>query len=169
MQSIELWLDRVAAVAGAIKRLVRWIAITALLAFLALAVKFFDPINAGLGSYVLLGLLLIPTLICGFFYYTVSQLTEAPAEFEALLADESNSLDSVVKQFSNLDVKEPSGLFSLFSSVRQLKNSDGAEDLFDLLSGIALLSNPFFVMLVLASLAISVIALMLTPLVWFLF
>ena len=61
MQSIELWLDRVAAVAGAIKRLVRWIAITALLAFLALAVKFFDPINAGLGSYVLLGLLLIPT------------------------------------------------------------------------------------------------------------
>lgn len=142
--------ERVADIAGSVKRKLSYFVIVGLAATVYLAWLVYSP-DSSLGWNVFKwGVLAIPALVWAFVWSVLAQLQEAPALVSQLVEDD----DGVFSNLESLSLSEPKGLSGVFSTLREFRQEDGLSTVFETLSGIGFLANPLFAIFAFAALAI---------------
>ena len=166
---LQHWIERLAGVAEHIESFVFYMFLLSLGAFSALAWYWVNPHGALWINGAIALILALPVLFCCLFWRIIVQLVDAPDEISDLMQDDSNVIGGTLQQFSELSIKEPKGLLSMFASVRQMRKAEGLDVLFETVSGITLLANPLFAILVLLSMMASFFAALMALMLWIIF
>lgn len=163
------WVQQVAVVATKLEFMVTTVLLIAACSVAAIGFKLYTPDGLLWWNIVKIGVFVLPLLVWFVFWTVIRQLVDAPQEMAEIATYDDNAIGSALVQMREVSFKEPKGVFSLLSSVRQLRKTDGLEMVFDTVSGIALLANPVFALAVVVSLLASIGLMLLAPIIWLVF
>lgn len=139
--------ERIASIAKGAQRWIFYLLIFGLLVSAYLAWSAYSQESAVWWNIVKCGLILLPALVWCFIYSVLTELREAPQTVASLVHGE----DSLFGNFSEFSVSKPKSLLGVFSIVRAFRRQQGLGVLFEAISGIALIANPFFAFMALLS------------------
>lgn len=145
--NIVEWIQSIANVASSAQRKISYLLVVGLAASAYLAWELYTPAGALWWNIIKCGLVLLPGLIWVFVWSVLNQLKEAPELVANLVQQE----DGVFNNLASLNLKQPDGLRSVFSSLREFRKEEGFGIVFETISGVALLANPFFAVFALAT------------------
>ncbi len=166
---LVVWCGQVAKLAAKLEAVVTVILVLGLCAVASIGIKLYAPDSPLWWNLLKLALPAIPLLIWFVFWLIIKQLADAPQALAQLSTSANSPIASSINQLRQGSFKQPRGLFSLLSSMRQVRNTPGLEDLVDALGGIALLANPWFALLVVLALLASIGTMLLAPIIWLVF
>jgi hypothetical protein len=152
--------NKIGEVANAIEVKIRYFVMLGIVASSALSWTVFSVESAVWWNVLKVSMISMPALIWLLIWYVLGQLREAPELLAQLMHDEGGDLANI----NSFSVKEPDGLRGLLSAVREFQREDGLEIVFDTISGVTLISNPFFVLLGFLSMAALSILILIAPL-----
>lgn len=152
-------INRIAKIAASLqKKLVILIAVGAV-ATSILAFKAFDMDSVWWWNVLKMSILFFPALIWAGVIWVLNQLQEAPEIVSSLLKKDSQVLASA----SNVNIKKPTGLIGLITTIRSIKNHEGLEFVFDAIAGVGLLVNPVFAVVSFFSLIVLFFFIVIAP------
>ena len=158
--------NRIGDIANAVQAKIRFFVVVGLVASSALAWKAFSLESAIWWNVLKCGLLVLPVLIWLLVWFVLNQLRDAPNLVADLVREEDGVLASLSETgLSQRLLKEPEGLPGVFRTIREFRRQDGLELVFDTISGVTLITNPLFVILVFLSMAILSVLIIITPFV----
>jgi hypothetical protein len=91
----------------------------------------------------------------------LNQLKEAPELVSQLINDD----DGLVENVQSFSLQEPDGLRGLFSTVRAFRQEEGFDVVFDTISGVGLIINPFFAFLAFLAMSLLFLFILIAPFV----
>jgi hypothetical protein len=153
--------NKVGDIANSMQAKIRYFVFIGLIASSALAWKVFSIESAPWWNLLKCTVVLLPVLIWVTIWYVLSQLREAPELVVELMSDEGGDLANL----NSFSLKEPDGLRGLVTTIRDFQSEDGLEVVFDTISGVTLMANPFFVLLAFLSMAVLSVLIMIAPFV----
>ena len=142
--------NRVAVIAGSIKRKLAYFVFAGMLACGFLAWSVYSSESALWWNVVKCTLLLLPALVWAFIWSVLAQLQEAPVLVSQMVENDNGLFNNL----EHLSLREPNGLSGVFSTLREFRQEDGLSVVFDTLGGVSLLSNPLFAIFAFANWAI---------------
>ncbi len=157
--------ERIAGIAHSLQRKLGWFLLFALLALVILALDLVALDASWWWNSLVLAVLAVPWLVWGFIWIVLGQLQDAPDLASNILKDQ----DGVLANLDDFNIREPNGLRGLASTIKQFRQHDGFETVFDTISGIGLLINPVFLIVALLLFFGLLGLLLLTPILLFLF
>lgn len=153
--------DRIGAIADGAQRKLRYLVLIGTIASMSLATIAFSMDSPWWWNCLKVGLLLLPAFVWCVVLLVLNQLKEAP-ELVSQLVNDDNGL---VENIQNFSLKEPDGLRGLFSTVRAFRQEEGFDVVFDTISGVGLIINPFFAFLAFFAMAILFVFILIAPFV----
>jgi hypothetical protein len=163
------WVQQVADVATKLEFMVTAVLLMGVCSVAAIGFKLYTPEGLLWWNIIKISVFALPLLIWFVFWTVIRQLADAPQEMAEIATGKDNAIGSTFAQMREVSFKEPKGVFSLLTSVRQLRKTNGLEMVFDTVSGIALLANPIFALAVVLSLLASIGLMLLAPIIWLVF
>lgn len=154
------FLRKLAVFAAAVQRRLGWFLLLGLLASTVVAWWLFTVESAWWWNAIKCGLALLPILLWGFIWMLLNQLQEAP-ELAATLASRQDF--SMINLRARLSDQKP-GLWALFSTIREMRDSEVYESISDAVGSIVLLANPLFMIIAFAMLVILFLLVLVVPL-----
>lgn len=164
MSSLEKLLavaDRIGAIADGAQRKLRYFVFVGVLASSALAAIAFSIDSPWWWNTLKVGLLLLPAIIWCVVLLVLNQLKEAPELVSQLINDD----DGLVENVQSFSLQEPDGLRGLFSTVRAFRQEEGFDVVFDTISGVGLIINPFFAFLAFLAMSLLFLFILIAPFV----
>ena len=153
--------ERIASIAESAQRWVLYLLSFGILVSAYIAYSAYSHDSALWWNIVKCSLILLPAVLWCFIYSILAELREAPQTVASLVHGE----DSLLQNLSELSVSKPKGLLGVFSIVRAFRRQEGLSVLFEAVSGIALIANPFFAFMALLSLLVLVCFVFIMPFV----
>ena len=141
----------------------RWFVLVGGIACVALAITVFNPESTWWWNAFKVGVLMLPALIWVVVLWAFSQLTQAPELVSELITGDEDFIESQNRFSVNSSAGRPIGLRSLFSAVRAFQQEEGFETVFDAISGISLIVNPFFALLAFLAMAVLFLFILIAP------
>lgn len=153
--------DRIGSIAESIHNKLRYFVVLGILASSVLAYYVFDGDSSWWWNTLKVGVLLAPAFIWLMVLLALRQLREAPELVSKLVNDD----DGLFENINSFSLKEPSGLKGLVSTVRAFRQEDGLGAVFDTISGVGLMVNPFFLFLSFFALVVLFMFILIAPFV----
>jgi hypothetical protein len=153
--------ERIGSIADSTQRKCRYFVLIGAVASAVLAFYAFSIDSLWWWNALKMGVLLLPAIIWCVVLLVLNQLKEAPELISQLVNDDSG----LVENIHNFSLKEPDGLRGLFSTVKAFKQEEGFEVVFDTISGIGLIINPFFAFLAFLAMTILFLFILIAPFV----
>lgn len=154
LQELEERLNSASSIAISLKSKVGLFAIAGLLASASIAWLFYSPDSSLWWNIIKCGLVLFPALMICFIWKILANFAEAPQQLSELTNAESGLISNV----QTLSVNKPEGFRGLVSTVRAIRNDENLSDILEAVGSIALLANPFF--LVVAFFCVTILSLL---------
>ena len=161
IQQLTLVVNKIGDIANGLQSKLSYFIGIGLLASSALAWKLFSLESALWWNIIKCGVVLLPAVIWVIVWLVLNQLRDAPNLVAELASDENG----VLANLNDFSLKEPNGLRGVFSTIREFRNEDGLEVVFDTVSGVALIANPLFAVLAFLSMAVLSLLIVITPFV----
>lgn len=153
--------ERIARIAEGAQRWVLYLVLFGLLVSAYLAWSAYSANSALWWNIVKCSLLMLPALLWLFIYSILTELREAPATVAGLV----NGEDGVLQNLSEFSFSKPQSLSGVFSIVRAFRRQEGLGVLFEAVSGITLIANPFFAVLAFLAFVVLVCFVFIVPFV----
>ena len=139
-ETLSQLIDRIADIANSVQTKLNWFLGFGVVASAVLVRELYSNESALWWNTVKCGLVVLPVLVWVGVWLVLNQLREAPQ----LVAELANDDEGVFANLSDLNLKEPNGLRGVYRTIREFREEDGLDVIFDTLSGIALIANPLF-------------------------
>ena len=153
--------ERIGRIADGIQAKLRWFVLIACLASAVLAVSVFSVDSSWWWNCLKIGVLSLPVMIWLLVLVVLNQLKAAPELVSELINDDNG----VFENMNNFSLKEPDGLRGLLSTVKAFRQEDGFDTVFDTISGVGLIVNPFFVFLAFVAILVLFLFILIAPFV----
>lgn len=160
-EALSRLIDRIADIANSVQTKLNWFLGVGMLASATLVWELYSNESALWWNTVKCGLVVLPILVWVVVWLVLSQLREAPR----LVAELANDDEGAFANLSDLNLKEPDGLRSVYRTIREFRKEDGFDVVFDALGGIALIANPLFFIVAFLSIVLISMLIIIAPFV----
>lgn len=154
-------LQSAASIAERLTRKVSVFAVIGLIASGALAWGFYSPESSLIWNIIKCALVLLPALVICFIWRVLNQFSQAP-EIVSKLSQEEGGL---AQKIQTARLSKPNGIRGLIGTLRTIRDTEGLSDIVDVIGGIAILANPFFIIISFISMIILFLLILIAPFV----
>lgn len=135
--------DRVGSIAASVQRKLLYILVVGVIASIYLVVTLYSTESAMWWNIVKSGVVVLPVIICFYVYWVLGDLSGAPV----LVRELADGDDGLLVRLKQLNVTQTNGLLGLVKLLRAIRREQGLADIFDVVSGMALVANPLFMVI----------------------
>lgn len=160
-KQVEVVAQRIGSIADSLHNKLRYFVLLGALACALLAFAAFDIDSSWWWNALKVIAFMVPALIWFLVILVLKQLIETPE----LVSQSLHREDGLVQSMKSGSLQKPSGLRGLYSSVRAFQQEEGFEAVFDSISGIGLIINPFFAFIAFFALAVLFLFILIAPFV----